>query len=404
MMQQATYNARINKQPLGNGSLSLLEKRAAREILLLCATANVSPAAKDRLSYLLSKKVNWSHLLELAEFHEMMPLVYHNLTRNGFIAQIPKSCSKKLKETYNSSLFRNVLLSTELETVLAAFKNKGIAVIVVKGTVLAEQLYGNPGLRIVGDMDILVRPESLPSAGLLLEELGYRKLNLKSPQKHPFHDVYQKPSIISYNIELHWNLDDCALVTVPLEIIWQRAKAVKGRGDATVVLSPEDVLIHLCNNLSKPSGRLLRNLCDITELMKQYQETLDWDYVIKAAHSWRIEPGVYFCLKHSSGLLEVPVPAAVVAALKPSYWRRWALNLLIGHENFLLPIKWDQLRVETSTIVRCLTIKPIRRMMATLSKYRGNRKRARWLRTLFWINLVFGAALMRNAVKAISKR
>jgi hypothetical protein len=171
-----------------------------------------------------------------------------------------------------------------------------------------------------------------------------------------------------------------------------------------MVLSPEDALVHLSNNLSKPSGRLLRNLCDITELLKKHGETLDWDYFIKSARSWGIEAGVYYSLKRSSELLGAPVPASVVTALKPSLWRRWALDLLISREAFLLPIKWRPLKAETSIFVRCLTMRRTRQMLAVLAKYRGRRKRAGWLRTLFWAMFVFCAALGRNTAKAISRR
>jgi hypothetical protein len=390
-------------QPVGQDGSSRSGKRAAREILLLCATANVSPANKVRITQLLSKTVDWGHLLELAQFHGMLPLVTYNLTTNGLFPQVPKTYSERLNQAYNGSLYRNLILSTELENVLAAFSKKEIAVIVLKGTVLAEQLYGNPGLRTVTDMDILVRPEEITSADSLLLEMGYTKLINEPAIVHPFHDVYQKRAIMPFFIELHWNLDDQKLVTVPLRDIWQRAQIIEIQGGTTRTLSPEDAIVHLSNNLSKPSGRLLRNLCDITELLKKHGEALNWDYFIKSVHSWGIEAGVYYSLKRSMELFKAPVPATVVTTLKPGLWRRWALTLLINRESFLLPIKWDQLRTETSTIVRCLTMRGTRHMLAVLSKYRGHRKRAGWLRTAFWVILVFGAALEQNIVKAVSR-
>ena len=388
---------------VGQDSSSRSGKRAAREILLLCATANISPANKMRISQLLSKTVDWGHLLELAQFHGMLPLVTYNLTTNGLISQVPKSYSERLNQAYSGSLYRNLILSTELEKVLANFSKKEIAVIVLKGTILAEQLYGNPGLRTVADMDILVRLEEIASADSLLLEMGYAKIINEPSYVHPFHDVYQKWAIMPYFIELHWNLDDRELVTVPLPDIWRRAQIIEIQGGTTMILSPEDILLHLSNNLSKPSGRLLRNLCDITELLKKHGEALDWDYFMKSVHSWGIEAGVYYSLKRSMELLRAPVPASVITALKPSLWRRWALSLLVNREAFLVPIKWDQLRVETSTFVRSLTVRGTRQMLAVLSKYRGHRKRAGWLRTAFWAILVFGTALGHNLVKAVSR-
>jgi hypothetical protein len=55
-----------------------------------------------------------------------------------------------------------------------------------------------------------------------------------------------------------------------------------------MVLSPEDNLLFLSNNLSKQDSRILRSLCDLAELFKKYDGILDWDYIINPAHYWNV--------------------------------------------------------------------------------------------------------------------
>lgn len=402
MTRNETVDSKTRTQLAGQDRPSLSGRRAAEELLLLCATASISPGRKERISRFLSGTVDWRHLLDLAEFHGLAPLLAHNLATNGLSGQVPPPCLKQLNQSYHNTLYKNVIFSTEMENVLSIFSQHGIAVIALKGTILAEQLYGNPSLRTVVDMDILVRPEELSRSGSLLLETGYQQLDMKRPWEHAFHEVYYKQAQFSLFMELHWNLEDRKLVAVPHEEIWRRAQPLPAA--ATLVLSPEDNLLFLSNHLTKQDDQLLRSLCDITELIKKYDGVLDWEYIVRAAHSWGIGTGVYYSLKRSKELLGAPVPVSLIRALKPAAWRRHTLELLTGQEAFVSPIKSNKLRSEILAVVHSLMMKSRRQTLLVLSRHRGSWKRAAWLRTATWVMLVFGAALGRHAVRVVSGR
>jgi len=341
-------------------------------------------------------------LLELAELHGVAPLIAHNLVNNGLTSPVPQPYLKRLNQLYHNTLYRNVVLSNELTKVLSVFSKHGISAITLKGTILAEQLYGNPGLRTVADMDILVQPEEISLASSLLSEMGYKQSVTKRALDHPFHELYCKQVQFSMIIELHWNLDDQKLVAVPQQEIWHRAQLLQIEGGTTMVLSPEDTLLFLSNHLTKQDNQLLRSLCDITELIKKYNGVLDWDYIIESAHSWGIGTGVYYSLSRAQNLLEAPVPVSAIRALKPKVWRRWLLDVLVSKEFFISTTRVSKLRAETYNIVRSLMMKRARQTLAVLAKYRGYEKRAAWLRTAIWIMLVLMAALGRNTVRVAS--
>jgi hypothetical protein len=376
-------------------------RRVAREILQLCTTTSVSAGGKVRLSQILASTVDWKYLISLAEFHGITPLISYNLNSNGISRKIPQPYLYKLNQIYNNTLFKNVILSTELAKVLSVFSQHGIPVIPLKGTVLAELLYGNPGLRTMVDIDILVKPEELPRASSLLVEMGYKQLSEEPAQTHPFHGApYRKEGKFPFFLELHWDLDDAKLVSIPRQAIWRRVKTLKLPWGSTLVLSPEDNLLYMSIQLSKQVTQV-KVLCDIAALLNKYDGVLDWGYIIESAHSWQIETVVYYSLKRAQDVLGAPVPASL-AELKPGAWQWRVIDFLVNEEVFALPIKDQKLRNETSVLVRSLMMKHFDRTLMVLSDHRGPRTRAAWLRTAIWMMLVFGAALGRNAARIAS--
>jgi hypothetical protein len=168
-----------------------------------------------------------------------------------------------------------------------------------------------------------------------------------------------------------------------------------------MVLSPEDTLLALSSHLARQEDHLLKALCDITELVKKYNEVLDWDYILASARSWGIEITVYYCLRRSKELLGAPVPVNVIEALKPVTWRRWALELLLSKEAFVAPARWSKLRNETLVLFNSLMMRYPRQMVEVLFRYRGREKRAAWLRMVVWTIVAFGAGLGRNMSKLL---
>ncbi len=380
-------------------------RRAAQEIILLCTTAIISPEVRARLSQILTKPIDWQYFLELVVFQGMVPLVAHNLVANGLSSEVPQSYRDQLKHGYHSTVYRNVVLSSHLVDVLSTFSRHGIKTITLKGTVLAEVLYGNPCLRTVTDIDILVHPGDIPLARTLLATLYYKETAPEQAWRYPFHGApYRKDGNFPVFLELHWALDDNKFVVFPEDEIWRRAQPLQLQGVSTLVLSPEDNLLFMANHLSKNDFHLLKFLGDIAELLKKYEASLNWDYITKSAQSIQMEPALYYALRRAKELLRAPVPTSSLETLRLGAWRWWLLDFLVGQETFVSPIRWNKLRSETSALVRSLMMKHPREMLAVLSNHRGSWKRGARLRTAFWIVLVFIAGLGRYCTRFVAKR
>ena len=140
-------------------------------------------------------------------------------------------------------------------------------------------------------MDILVHSKDKSKAGEIVSSMGYQLQPDRQGGRHPFHREYCMKSVFPLFLELHWELENEQLVDFPEEAIWQRAQPLELQGTMSRTLSPEDNLIFLANHCHKHVEQQLKLLCDISELLKKYQDTLDWEYIVNSASSLQSEAG-----------------------------------------------------------------------------------------------------------------
>ncbi len=99
----------------------------------------------------------------------LMPLVYFNLTRLGL--NDPSMVS--LKEIYIRTRLINRLRLTHLSWLLKLFESQGIPTLLLKGVALALQIYRDPGLRPMADLDLAVPHEHAQRAMDTLRNIGF---------------------------------------------------------------------------------------------------------------------------------------------------------------------------------------------------------------------------------------
>ena len=80
----------------------------------------------------------------------------------------------ELEAAYRMNALRNTLMVRELAEVIQRLGAAGVPVMPLKGVALAASLYGDPTLRVCGDIDILVPRPLVGQAYHLLQAMGYR--------------------------------------------------------------------------------------------------------------------------------------------------------------------------------------------------------------------------------------
>jgi hypothetical protein len=78
----------------------------------------------------------------------------------------------------------------------------------------------------------------------------------------------------------------------------------------------------------------LKNLCDISELIKQYREKINWEVIVTRANKHKIIRPVLLALALANQLLSAPVPYIVTEKLHEEHFDENMLNVLIREKIF----------------------------------------------------------------------
>ena len=386
------------------GVARLATKLAARDVLVYCATPSLSAKAQERVSEIISGGVDWDHLLRMAEIHGVLALVHHNLSCPALLERVPPQHLTFLEQVHSATLARNLFLSSKLGEILAAFSRHSLRVIPLKGTVLAEMLYDNVGLRTIADIDILVPRRDLEASRALIRELGYRHSDEGPPRDHAFHDTpYVRETILQYTVELHWALDDPRLVPVLEEDLWRRSRPMQWHDIATSVLSTEDSLLFLATHLAKQTDELLKAVADVTGLVGGHAETIQWDVVLECAASWQAEIALHHALSLAKEMMQAPVPRWVLEALRPGRLRGWTINLLADARATQSPISWSSLQGWTTVLARALMMQHVSQATMIMTRQQGSWGAWGKLRAGTWMALAMLASFGRRLVGRIGR-
>jgi hypothetical protein len=280
---------------------------------------------------------DWLALLQQAGRYFLGPLLYQRLIRERPAQSlVPSETEQTLQQVYYWTLKKNMLAYHLLGQVLARLQAAGVRVLLLKGAYLAEQVYGDIGLRPMGDLDLLVSPQDLQLSLDLLREMGFtshRPYFAEADGALHFH----APAMIKDEvaIELHWNLVvPSSPVQIDIQGLWNRAQPITLEDGQAWALAPEDLLLYLCIHAAygHQFREQLRSLVDIAEVIRHFRQILPWETMADTAARWGAGRGVYLCLVLVAELLGVDVlPSALLAALKPADWTPQTLDWARWH-------------------------------------------------------------------------
>jgi hypothetical protein len=248
------------------------------------------------------------------------PLLYRSLESSTPRIETPQPVLEALQLSYQQSARRNAKTLAQLAILLDRLGEDKIRVIVLKGAHLAEIVYGDAGLRPMSDVDLWVKEADVPGVEIALQDLGYVSMSGREAaldySQHRHLAPFVKPGCA--DVEVHVTLERSPLVRLDEDGMWERAVSTRIGGSEALVLSPEDLLLHLCLHMGfqdrfKVS---LRHLCDIPAVIRHFARDLDWDRFVRASRAWRLEKICYYALATAKGLLGAGVPAEALAALK----------------------------------------------------------------------------------------
>lgn len=121
------------------------------------------------------ERIEISRLLAYTDRHAVTALLAWHLKKFGQLENLDPTLSEALTTIFHAGIARAFTQLNELATVIDTLRCSGISAIAWKGPVLAHRIYGDAAVRESSDLDILLDPACLHSAGLLMQGLGYSR-------------------------------------------------------------------------------------------------------------------------------------------------------------------------------------------------------------------------------------
>lgn len=250
-----------------------------------------------------------------AEFIEIIPLLLGSgvaalswrRIRNTALGNSPAAAD--LLDGYRLYAIHNALIENQIAEVFASFRALAIEPILIKGWAVAR-LYAEKGLRLYGDIDLVVRPSDYETARGLINS---RK----------------------YGVDLHDGLSK--LDPHPLDDLYARSQLVKLKDADVRVLGAEDHLRVLCAHFLRDGAWHVRGLCDIALAVEKRPDGFDWDICLgkdKRRADW-----VACAIGLAHRLLDARVDDTPVAAraadlprwLIPAVLKQWRNPIVADH-------------------------------------------------------------------------
>lgn len=267
---------------------------------------HLTQAEVDHVLHFVKKDVPWEHLEVLADIEGVAGFVYYHMKNLGLLGLLPKPALRRLEGTYSQTKKYTLAIVREAEALSSRLKQAHIPVLALQGLSLIG-VYGDPGLRQLGDADLMVKPGHKQRLKELLLQAGYRTPDPTYP------DLLYKADVL---IDIHThilNLDRirnrCHLFPENLTLMWERATSFFDQTDGLLRLDPYDNFIALAAHALKHSYSRLVWLADLHESLLRWIKNPDgWERMVERTRFWQQEKVVLYALILMERIFDLKVP------------------------------------------------------------------------------------------------
>ncbi len=235
---------------------------------------------------------------------------------------MPPFVKNDLKHYYIDNWGENIRKIDELATL---FQSVQVPLIILKGAALLSSVYKSIGLRMLGDIDVLVKPHEAPKLEKILFGRGF-----ESPYKPGSFAVtnslnsrlyiHESPRIL---LHVHWHIVNNVIPNhiyperINMDELWEDSIALKIMDVEAISLAPHHQILHLSEHAMKHSYNTLIHIWDIHQVILYWGGELDWGRVSQKAHEFGLTGPLYYSLLMSRECFDTPIPDGVINTLLP---------------------------------------------------------------------------------------
>lgn len=259
--------------------------------------------------------------------YTLLPLVSRNM------APLVKDDAllDRCKGIYRRNWAFNHLLWRKTLPVLRKLQSAGIdKIVLLKGMAMIVNYYRDFGVRVVGDVDMLIPKDQVEQAVNILLQSGW-KANVPrfEPQMLAWHAADFKLDADT-NLDLHWSLMFESVRDVDVMIL-RDAEQVAVTNLKLYVPNATDLLMQTCVHGVKSSPvPLIRWICDAMTILQQSRESVDWNRIIRFANRAQFTSPLIAAFRYLNDNFAADIPDQVIRQLDqtPSSrlerWENWS--------------------------------------------------------------------------------
>ena len=263
-------------------------------MLVACARTRLRPQDIDDLEALLDDEPRWGYLIALAQYHGVVPLLYHHL-KEQFEERIPPKRLDQLRQQVHMRMTHSLYLTGELNKLGVLLDEQGLEAITTKGTSLAQEIYGSVALRPYVDIDLFVRKADYGHFEAFLSDQGYDQLAMSPLQKKLYLAIHKQftfwcnaeqaggrlVSVLDVHTDI---LPPGYTYNETFDSLWERAAPLFPNRESIRSLGREDLLILLCYHGFKNRWDRLKYIVDVAEVIR-VSKNLDWNQIVTRAEA-----------------------------------------------------------------------------------------------------------------------
>jgi hypothetical protein len=252
--------------------------------------------------------------------HGLLPLLYSRLRDDPQWPILSVETGVALGGAFQRNATRTLILQRELGRIAEAFPWLGL----LKGAALGATVYGDPSLRPVSDLDLLVRPEDAGAAVERLGALGYIGAGAAASAvfghfarrfRGQLSLIGSVPGIPHLLVELHWSLIEAPYYVnlIHPDEIWAGADTEACHPYS--IPRPAVLLAHAAAHLAMHHSRDLRLIWLVDADRLARAPALDWDDLLRLAEAWKLGLALYAMLADAGKWLATPAPKETMRGL-----------------------------------------------------------------------------------------
>lgn len=295
-------------------------------LILACAHVRARDAKIAAQITPLYADIDWGRFLQLVQRHRVVPLVWKNLSElpAHLSRLVPPEIMNRLEQAYLANSYHILNRARELVQLDDLLKRESIHYLVLKGLPIGLRYYGDPSLRQVGDIDLLVRENDLAHVQRALKRIGFQeapaeglhtKVQCYLYRRYLTHHIIYRHPDTGTTLEVHWRLCTNPYL-LPLDPLESEHFEDLPLGDITLRAMPdEDLLIYLCVHGDNHAWTLLKWQFDLPQILAA-RPNLDWAKVLYRAKEQGNSRSLHVGLLLARRLYGVSLPERVVRELE----------------------------------------------------------------------------------------